>query len=385
MANWCMRGGAVLLCLFVAEASSAEEAHGVAEPPTDESVGLLPALDLGFGIPKLSIRGFGHAQYAASFLDPDGGSSNSMNNFANGGVDVFITSQIAEDVSFLNEIVFEFGEGGENILDVERVFLKYEHEDWLHVGIGRGHTALGYWNQQFHHGTWLQTTTDRPMLFDFEDDGGILPIHFVGIEASGRIKTKPGVFSYSLGVSNGRGDIVDSVQLVEDATDSKAVALMGRFEPSPVPGFGVGFSAYIDRIPDNDTPSDGSGPRPRSTREQIYSAHMFYVRRKVEALAEFTVILHEPSGSPSRFEHYGGYVLLAYRCSTKTKPYYRFDILVIDRADPFYSGLVEDKRRHTVGVRYEFRKFVALKAEFQHVDSDSGRENTGILQASFAF
>ena len=47
----------------------------------------------------------------------------------------------------------------------------------FNVSIGRGHTAMGYWNQTFHHGKWFQTTTDRPAIYRFEDDIGILPVH----------------------------------------------------------------------------------------------------------------------------------------------------------------------------------------------------------------
>ncbi len=74
--------------------------------------------------PKLQIRGFGNLDYQF-----DTSTDETTNNFANGGVDLFITSQISRKLSFLNETVFEFGEGGENILDIERVLLKYEHAD----------------------------------------------------------------------------------------------------------------------------------------------------------------------------------------------------------------------------------------------------------------
>ncbi len=346
--------------------------------------GLSPAIATGLGIPKLKIRGFGHAQFQAERIDTQAEANDWENNFANGGVDLFITSQIAEDISFLNETIFEFGEGGENILDVERVWLKYEYADWLQIGIGRAHTSLGYWNQHYHHGTWLQTTTDRPIAYNFEDEGGILPVHFVGIEASGRVKTGVGAFSYNIAVANGRGDIVDSVQLVEDLNDNKAVMALVRFEPSCLPGLGFGANAYLDEVPDNATPGDGSLPRP-STKERIFGAHLFYIYDKIEAIAEFTAILHEPEGSGARYENYGGYALVAYQLMPRWKPYYRWDFVDTDADDPMFFSLIEDTDRHTAGVRWDLRTFVALKIEYQYADTDSGSSHASIAQASFAF
>jgi hypothetical protein len=38
-----------------------------------------------------------------------------------------------------------------------------------------------------HHGTWFQTTIDRPHIFEFEDSERPLPIHSIGIAAMGKI------------------------------------------------------------------------------------------------------------------------------------------------------------------------------------------------------
>lgn len=120
------------------------------------------------------LRGFGHAEYGAAWNKPSGPGSgiSGSNQFGIGGVDLFIASDIGNGFSFLNETVFEF-DGDEAILDVERVLLKYEFQEWINLKIGRGHTGLGIWKSRYHHGIWLQTTADRPLIYSFEDDGGI--------------------------------------------------------------------------------------------------------------------------------------------------------------------------------------------------------------------
>ena len=72
----------------------------------------------------------------------------------------------------------------EVVVDVERLQIAYRWSDALRLTAGRGHTALGYWNESYHHGKLLQPTVERPEVLKFEDDGGILPVHFVGLEAA---------------------------------------------------------------------------------------------------------------------------------------------------------------------------------------------------------
>src|SRR5205807_6999674 len=122
-------------------------------------------------------------------------------SFSLGQLNLFVTSDISEKFKFLGEIVFESGPdnfynvpGGrrnEFAVDVERYLLQYSYNDYFNLAFGRYHTAIGFYNTAYHHSTWFQTTTGRPLLFQFEDTGGILPIHNVGLSASGRIPSGP--------------------------------------------------------------------------------------------------------------------------------------------------------------------------------------------------
>ncbi|RME58302.1 MAG: porin [Candidatus Dadabacteria bacterium] len=324
----------------------------------------------------LDIHGFSHIQYDVVRTDPTGGDSETTNGFTTGGIDFFVTSELSDSFHFLNETVLEFEEGGGTSVDVERVLLKYTYNEALSISAGRGHTALGYWNQRFHHGTWLQTTTDRPIIYLFEDDGGILPVHFVGLEFSGSIFDDQ--ISYTANVANGRGSITDEVQQVGDKNDSKMVSLMVEYEPEALEGFGVGANILFDRIP-----SDAAAGRPDQFDELIYGAHLYYTEDPVEFLAEIQFIDHSNS---SDFSHWGAYIQAAYSFDN-IKPYYRFDILDIESGDPFFTGLegVEDQTQHTVGIRWDMTTYVAAKLEYRHLDADSEDSDAGTLQVSFAF
>ncbi len=340
-----------------------------------------------FDIPEIQIKGFGHLQHDYARHSAASGStkeSKDTNNFVTGGVDLFLTSQIADNLSFLNETIFEFGEGGENILDVERVLLKYEYADWLNIAIGRGHTALGFWNHHFHHGTWLYTTTDRPLIYRFEDEGGILPVHFVGLEFSGnQYIDQLGSFSYVANIANGRGKITDSVQLKEDLNNDKQLSFMFTFEPSSIEGLGLGANILYDIIPENDSVVG----RDSEIEEIIAGTHLFYIIDEFEIIGEYQFINHNPrKDSRGSNTHSGGYLQMAYSFN-KLKPYYRFDFLEIDPNDFYFIGLegVEDTISHTFGLRYEWFPYAALKLEYRMMDTDTVDSHEITSQVSFAF
>jgi len=346
--------------------------------------GQIPALDLGLGIPKLVLRGFADVGYQARWVDPSTANDESFNDFAVGGLDLFITSKLGGGFSFLTEVLFGFH--GEDVdVDVERLLLMYEYRDWLKLNGGRGHTSLGYWNQYFHHGKWLQTTVDRPLLYRFEDEGGILPAHFVGLELFGSVDVGPGLLSYSATVANGRGKSADKVQNTDDANSAKAVGILLRYRPNALSGFGIGASGYFDKIP-----AETSVPaRAQSMREYISGAHVFYVEGDWELIAEASWIIHDDRVAGKEHHSAGSYAQVAHRFG-KLKPYYRFDWLSIARADPFYADpnlneTVEDTRQHTVGVRWDVTSFVAFKLEYVHKNATSEDVNAIAFQASCAF
>ena len=75
---------------------------------------------------------------------------------------------------------------------MERAQLGYSFSDALTFWVGRFHTPYGYWNTAFHHGAQIQTSVTRPLFIDFEDKGGILRAHSLGLLAHGRVPAGPG-------------------------------------------------------------------------------------------------------------------------------------------------------------------------------------------------
>jgi hypothetical protein len=55
--------------------------------------------------------------------------------------------------------------------------------------LGKFHNPFDYWTSRIHHGRFLQTSRSRPGLVQFEDDGGIMPIHVTGVLLEGLYTT----------------------------------------------------------------------------------------------------------------------------------------------------------------------------------------------------
>jgi len=229
---------------------------------------------------------------------------------------------------------------------------------------GRYHSAIGYYNTAFHHGAFFETTTGRPRIFEFEDEGGVLPVHEVGLSAGGSV---PGTSSlyYTAEVSNGRfwGTATDDVnEETPDTNDSKSTNVALAFKPERWRGLELGTSFYRDQIPVE--------PDPSPITHRIASAYAVYRTPSVEVLAEWLQLTHiTPDGA--RFTNRGGYVQLS-KAWRRVRPYYRYDRLVVDPATPLI-GFAGSYDANIVGVRWDPGPWVGLKAQYERTNETHQR------------
>lgn len=320
--------------------------------------------------PRLLLRGFTDVTFTAQ---NDVGDEVRPDTFALGQFDLFMTSRLSDSISVLGEIVFEFGEDNTAVLDVERVQVKWAHSDRLNVAVGRMHTPLGYWNETYHHGSWFQTTAARPLLYRFEDDGGILPVHQVGIQVFGTVSARSIDVQYNASVANGRGTITDEILNVRDLDHDKALNLLLSVVPGRVPGLKVGGGVYLDTIPAG--PAGGGEP----IDERILGGHLVYLGRRAEVLAELSHVRHRRRGAD--LDTVGLYVQGAWKAG-HFKPFYRFDRIDFAEEDEFFGG--RDVREHTFGVRWDAHVWTALKAEYRFTET-SGLPSSHAATAQVAF
>ena len=334
----------------------------------------------------LRIRGYGDVTLHGDNYHP-AGMPGDKTAFTLGQLNLFVTSDISDKFKFLSEIVFEAGpdniygvtRGTENTfgVDVERYLLTYSQNEYFNLSAGRYHTAIGYYNTAFHHSTWLQTTTGRPMLFEFEDRGGILPIHNIGLEAYGSVPSGSLGLHYVAEVGNGRESrspiTEEPVQNIVDDSNSKAVNFELFARPPKVPGLQFGFSVYRDKLIPN--------TQPFAIGETILAAHAVYSTPVFEWLNEALMVRHSPQGGHA-YETPGWYSQISRRFGAY-RPYFRYQYINASPNEPIFPD-IGLRAGPSAGLRYDASESVALKLQYDFTSLRNQHSTQG-LQAQVGF
>jgi hypothetical protein len=330
--------------------------------------------------PSLKIAGFSDFNFAGT--DQHGTKS----GFNEGQFVLHLNSNLSQKVTVLGEISLtartDAGVGtppapGFNI-EVERSIIRFEQNDYFKVSFGRYHTPINYWNTEFHHGQWLQTTISRPEMVQF--GGKFIPVHFVGALVEGAVPAGGLNLNYNAGIGNGRGTIISRGGDFGDNNNNRAWLVNLFARPDHPFGLQFGASVYRDKI----TPAAGL-----NAREWIQSGHVVWRKENPEFIAEFANITHETiAGRPATFNSQAWYVQVAYRLpgiAVLWKPYYRFEYIHIPKSDPIFLG-VPSLAGSVAGVRYDITSFAALKLEYRNQRRpDQVRVNGIFAQTSFTF
>ncbi|MGI9077407.1 MAG: hypothetical protein ACR2G6_08765 [Gemmatimonadaceae bacterium] len=340
-----------------------------------------PVASADLNEPRFSLHGFADVTLASEWFQRSAVTPNNTAGFALGQFDLYFVSQLADNISFLGETVFEFASDGTSMLDVERVLLKYSWSDYLRLAVGRGHTALGYWNEAYHHGVLLQPTVRRPEGLKAEDSGGLLPIHFVGLELSGAAPlTGPWRVEYVGNVANGRNAIRHKIQTAGDVDRNKAVALKLSFAREGDRSFRIGPSFYRDRIP----PDASIAGREGTIDGTVLGAHLVYQDESLRFLSEVYSIRNDYTLTGQEFNHSAWYSILVGRLG-KWNPYIGVDGIDYKTGDLFYPATFSDLTRYLGGVRYDVSPFNAVKVEVRHDRRPQQKSNALAIQTAFTF
>lgn len=321
-------------------------------------------LNIGSIAYAFELNGFGDVTYTKGTSG-----ERDKGDFAVGAFDFYLTHPIDERTDVFMESVIEFNEEGEPVLDLERFQIAYLVNDALKLTAGRFHTILGYWNTSFHHGNQLQTSVERPAFLEFEDDGGILPVHLAGLWASGRYRTDNAAFAYGVMLGNG-GKIKDGAldpNTASDDSGDKAVAFRLLAEPNIIPGLGVGLSGNYARV------NGFTGPvKTTQVKQGILAIDVTYSGNNVEFISEYYLIkdkddlVGSKDYSSNAFYAQGGYVF-----QEKFIPYIRYENVSLDNdGDPYFAALgTKESNRLIGGVRYNVSVMNSLKAEARSIDT----------------
>jgi hypothetical protein len=309
------------------------------------------------GVP---LHGFADVGYERSTLPRD---DNRKSGFVLGNLDLFLTPNFGR-VKLLAELVFEVEEGGGLLTDLERLQIGYTFTDSLTAWMGRFHTPYGYWNTAFHHGAQIQTSITRPRFLDFEDKGGILPAHSVGLWAHGRVPAGAGKLNYDAYLANG-GRITDGVidfNAYRDDNSNKAVGGSINYEfGGALSGLVVGAHALQEEM----DVYDGASVQSR-TRLAFTGGYFVADMGGWEGIGEYYRFRNKDlSGGTGTHASWAAFVQVGRTFSDLWTPYYRWEKAMLDQTDAYFAAQESGRsyQRHILGLRYALNPNTALKLE----------------------
>jgi len=322
----------------------------------------------------IDLHGFADVGFTAAGTGRDSGAHL-------GALDFYLTPRLTDRIKFLFELNFECCDDGGIGVDLERMQIGYTANDNLTVWAGRFHTPFGYWNTAFHHGAQLQTSILRPKFLDFEDAGGILPVHTVGLWATGSVKTGGGRFGYDV-----YGGNAPTIQMHDPAVagsgeldpglagaGARAATLGGNVYfalKGAAEGLHVGVHALTTEV------SDTALVR-NTTRVTMFGGWLAYLEDDWEVLAEeYAFRNSDLSGTSGRHNSNAWYAQVG-RQFGQWVPYVRYEVASLDQGDAYFAQQESGQsyKRVVGGVRYDLNPKTALKLEAQRTrltDRDTG-------------
>jgi len=351
------------------------------------------------GGPILNIRGFfdfnfGTGSIANPLVFPiiDNGCGTCGNSvtpphstFQAGEFDLLMTSKLSDHLSFLAEIVL--GPDDTNVFgpDIERYQLTYRANPYFSVSAGRFHTSIGYYNTAYHHGNWFSTAEGRPIMYLFEDSGGILPVHMVGVSFAGDVPhTDKLGLHWIAEVGNGLSSnpfASESVQNFYSDRNYKATNLAAYIKPQFLPGLQIGGSWYHDGL----IPTQAQNPLPvPPLRQNIESAYVVFFSPDWEFMTEAVLLSNRVMGASGSFRSPMAYTQIA-RGFGIYKPYFRYQYVRDNPQDPV-NLLKGTYYGPSIGMRIDFATYAAFKLQFNHLYQSSQLAGNGLdAQVAFTF
>ena len=298
-------------------------------------------------------------------------------NDLNSGLDIFYTS----DHDRLRLLGETFVSGQEQ--EIERLQIGWLLEPETTLWIGRYHNPLGYWNTQFHHGTYLQTSITRPGVMAFEDGGGPLVTHLVGpLLENARLNARNLFYTFGFGAAPALEERLEPVGLFKSRTDSHkpGETLKIFYRPDDETGNEAGmFISHVQIASTN--------PAVTEVRQNVggfFSNWMWHAWRANNAIYFVENHLAMPSGElHSTFNN--AYFQLEYAWHGSWAAYARAENTFGQNNDAYLTLFPDFVRKRALsGIRYDFVRHQALKLELSSNTLRQGKYNEIAIEWSAA-
>jgi len=351
----------------------------------------------------LGLSTFAHAEDAGlplhGFGDVGGGYSSKntpadqrINGFKIGTIDFYLNPEFEDRVKSLMEIAFEpKRDTGEIAVDVERLQVGYTFSNALTLWAGRFHTPYGIWNTAYHHGAQLQTSVYRPKFLDFEDAGGIMGAHHVGLWGKGGVKFDSFKINYNLYVSNGSRIAGDALDMNNYRNDTSHMAVGGSLSyagtSGALDGFEIGAHAESNNTSSYTDNSYAASTYRSTTKVMMTGGFLSYMNNGWEIMGEYYGFANKGSAAGAKtIKSNAQYAQMGYAFAEVITPYLRFEKTALNQNDSYFADQASGRSytRMAFGLRKDLNNKAAIKAEYLNTSKDGSNPKYNIFQYSYA-
>lgn len=298
------------------------------------------------------------------------------------GLDLFYTAD-ANGVRLLAEVFANTGD--ETELEVERLELSWPLWPGSRLWLGRYHNPIGYWNTEYHHGTFLQPSIARPGIVEFEDDGGVLPMHITGARLEGHVVRAGSVWRYDLALGAGpeMNAGLHPVEVHKPGVGSHDLSLTARLSWQPENSIDqLGVYAGFNKVP-------GAASTPADVRQRLAGLFAnWHFGAYTEVLAAAYVVRNElwTPGLTTQGAFRNGFIQLEQVLGINWTAYGRAEGTASGSGDAYldlFDGFVRE--RQLVGLRYEVASNQAVKVEISKYSLPGGKRDQLDIQWSAVY
>ena len=278
---------------------------------------------------------------------------------------------------FLGEFLWSSDEA-----EFERLQAGLRVGDQTFVWGGRFHAPAKFWNSEYHHGQFLQTSITRPSLEEWEHDGGSQPAHIMGLLLESE-HLRGDESAVAVAASAGLAPVFEHGELhaheIFEGISDHGLSLNLRigYRPQYLESTQFGIVAAWNEI--NAEPELVPAPgQPESIDQASLGVFGDWHRENLRLLASLVYFDNELDLTTGKVDdsYVLGYAQLEYQANDIVTVFGRLEG-GIDQDDSVYLGLLETfiTERYMLGARWDVAKYHSLT--FEIADTTRGAEPGG--------